>query len=178
VMRGPTRTCRARGRRGCASGRRRRAPPRRPARERRDRRRDPSRGAALGPVRRGESPSAVSGSEDRRRRLRGEDRHLPDHAHGSSSARCSIATRGPRPRCCTRSSRPSAPATSGSTIRGRCRSCGSPRRWTSPRRLLGPDPWPSGVADDRRALDTLIGYAAAQGLIRRRPPREELFAPI
>ena len=39
------------------------------------------------------------------------------------------------------------------------------------------DPLPYGVAPNRRVLDELIGHAHAQGIIDRRVPADELFAP-
>jgi len=39
------------------------------------------------------------------------------------------------------------------------------------------DPLPYGIAPNRRVLDELIGHAQAQGIIDRRIPADELFAP-
>jgi 4,5-dihydroxyphthalate decarboxylase len=44
------------------------------------------------------------------------------------------------------------------------------------RALLGPDPWPYSVAQNRIALETLLDYAVEQGLTERRLAIEELFA--
>jgi 4,5-dihydroxyphthalate decarboxylase len=42
--------------------------------------------------------------------------------------------------------------------------------------LLGPDPWEFGLtARNRKTLETLQRYAAAQGIVRRERPLEELF---
>jgi 4,5-dihydroxyphthalate decarboxylase len=42
--------------------------------------------------------------------------------------------------------------------------------------LMGPDPWPCGLEPNRKALETLIAYAAEEGLIEEKPAAEELFA--
>jgi 4,5-dihydroxyphthalate decarboxylase len=44
-------------------------------------------------------------------------------------------------------------------------------------RLMGPDPWPYGVAPNRPALEAMCQYAHEQGLTARRVAVEELFAP-
>ena len=44
------------------------------------------------------------------------------------------------------------------------------------RRLLGPDPWPSGVKRNRSNLERFMGYSLDQGLIDRKLTMEELFA--
>ncbi len=44
------------------------------------------------------------------------------------------------------------------------------------RRLLGEDPWPSGVKRNRANLERFIGYSLDQGLIGKRLTVEELFA--
>jgi 4,5-dihydroxyphthalate decarboxylase len=44
------------------------------------------------------------------------------------------------------------------------------------RALLGADPWPYSVAQNRIALETLLDYAVEQGLTERRLAIEELFA--
>jgi len=44
------------------------------------------------------------------------------------------------------------------------------------RQLMGPDPWPYNLNDNRLALETLVRYAFEQGLLKRKPPVEELFA--
>ena len=43
------------------------------------------------------------------------------------------------------------------------------------RRLLGPDPWPYGVAANRANLERFIGYELEQGLIPEPLAVEELF---
>lgn len=43
-------------------------------------------------------------------------------------------------------------------------------------RLLGPDPWPSGVTRNRKNLERFIEYSYSQGLIERRLEVDELFA--
>ena len=45
------------------------------------------------------------------------------------------------------------------------------------RRLLGDDPWPYGVAANRKTLDTFLRYHHEQGLTRRRYAVDEIFAP-
>jgi hypothetical protein len=45
------------------------------------------------------------------------------------------------------------------------------------RRLLGDDPWPYGVAANRKTLDTFLRYHHEQGLTRRRYTVDEIFAP-
>ena len=42
--------------------------------------------------------------------------------------------------------------------------------------ILGEDPFPYGVAANRRMLDTIIDYSHEQGLTPRRMNIEELFA--
>ena len=44
------------------------------------------------------------------------------------------------------------------------------------RALMGPDPWPYALEPNRTALETLVRYSHAQGLIPRAPAIEELFA--
>ena len=44
-------------------------------------------------------------------------------------------------------------------------------------RLMGPDPWPYGVAPNQAALEAMCRYAHEQGLTGRRLAVEELFAP-
>jgi 4,5-dihydroxyphthalate decarboxylase len=41
--------------------------------------------------------------------------------------------------------------------------------------VLGKDPWPYNLEDNRRALEAVVRYAHDQGMIRRRPEAEELF---
>jgi 4,5-dihydroxyphthalate decarboxylase len=45
------------------------------------------------------------------------------------------------------------------------------------RALMGPRYWPYNVADNRLALDTLLGFAHEQGVIPRPLTIEELFLP-
>jgi 4,5-dihydroxyphthalate decarboxylase len=45
------------------------------------------------------------------------------------------------------------------------------------RALLGADPWPYSIEENRRALETLLDYAFEQGLTERRLEIEEIFAP-
>jgi hypothetical protein len=45
------------------------------------------------------------------------------------------------------------------------------------RLLLGEDPWPYGVAANRKALDTFLRYHHEQGLTKRRYAVDEIFAP-
>ena len=45
------------------------------------------------------------------------------------------------------------------------------------REILGPDPWPSGVAANRRNLEQFIGYCRDQGLIESELAIECLFEP-
>ena len=45
------------------------------------------------------------------------------------------------------------------------------------RALLGPDPWPYSIEQNRVALETLLDYAVEQGLTERRLAIREIFAP-
>jgi 4,5-dihydroxyphthalate decarboxylase len=45
------------------------------------------------------------------------------------------------------------------------------------RALLGADPWPYSIEENRRALETLLDYAFEQGLTERRFEIKEIFAP-
>ncbi len=45
------------------------------------------------------------------------------------------------------------------------------------RRLFGEDPYPYGLAANRRALETLVGYLVEQGLLDEPVPVDTLFAP-
>jgi len=45
------------------------------------------------------------------------------------------------------------------------------------RALFGEDPWAYGLARNRPALETFLGYAREQGLVQRDVSVEELFAP-
>jgi 4,5-dihydroxyphthalate decarboxylase len=48
--------------------------------------------------------------------------------------------------------------------------------WEEQERIMGPDPWEYGLSDNNRHnLQTLVGYAYEQGLIRRKFPLNELF---
>ncbi|MGH7770450.1 MAG: ABC transporter substrate-binding protein [Candidatus Binatia bacterium] len=43
--------------------------------------------------------------------------------------------------------------------------------------ILGDDAWPYGLAKNRHAVETLMGYLYEQGLAQKKLPVEELFAP-
>jgi len=43
--------------------------------------------------------------------------------------------------------------------------------------VMGPDVWPYGVPDNRKALDAMLRYSVEQGLSPRQVTIEELFAP-
>jgi 4,5-dihydroxyphthalate decarboxylase len=45
-------------------------------------------------------------------------------------------------------------------------------------KLLGPDPWPYGLENNRANLERFVGYSLDQGLMARKMPLEELFLPI
>ncbi|MBI2999819.1 MAG: ABC transporter substrate-binding protein [Deltaproteobacteria bacterium] len=45
------------------------------------------------------------------------------------------------------------------------------------REIFGGDPWPYGLEANRHVLETLVGYTHEQGLIKKRPELESLFAP-
>ncbi|MBM2802626.1 MAG: transporter substrate-binding protein [Deltaproteobacteria bacterium] len=45
------------------------------------------------------------------------------------------------------------------------------------RALLGPDPWPYSIEKNQVVLETLLDYAAEQGLTERRLDIKEIFAP-
>jgi 4,5-dihydroxyphthalate decarboxylase len=45
------------------------------------------------------------------------------------------------------------------------------------KKVLGPDPWPYGVAANHGALDALCRYAHRQGLVSKRFTPADLFAP-
>jgi 4,5-dihydroxyphthalate decarboxylase len=49
--------------------------------------------------------------------------------------------------------------------------------WAAARALLGPDPYPYGVATNRAELEAVCRWSAAQHLARRRLAIEELFDP-
>jgi 4,5-dihydroxyphthalate decarboxylase len=44
--------------------------------------------------------------------------------------------------------------------------------------VLGKDIWPYGLAENRKAIDTLCRYLHEQGFTPRRMQAEELFAPM
>jgi 4,5-dihydroxyphthalate decarboxylase len=51
--------------------------------------------------------------------------------------------------------------------------------WEEQEQLLGADPWEYSLSDRNcRNLERLIGYAHEQGLIRRKPPVDELFINV
>ena len=45
------------------------------------------------------------------------------------------------------------------------------------REIFGKNPWPYGLEDNRRVLETLVQYAHEQGLIKKLPDIKSLFAP-
>jgi 4,5-dihydroxyphthalate decarboxylase len=45
------------------------------------------------------------------------------------------------------------------------------------REVFGPDPWPYGLEPNRHVLETLVQYTHEQGLIKKKPAVESLFAP-
>jgi 4,5-dihydroxyphthalate decarboxylase len=48
--------------------------------------------------------------------------------------------------------------------------------WEEQQAVMGPDPWAYGLTDqNRKTLETLVGYSHEQGLIKRRIPLDELF---
>jgi 4,5-dihydroxyphthalate decarboxylase len=44
--------------------------------------------------------------------------------------------------------------------------------------IMGKDPWPYGVENNRKTLTALVRYLHRQGLIPRQPAIEELFVPV
>jgi 4,5-dihydroxyphthalate decarboxylase len=51
--------------------------------------------------------------------------------------------------------------------------------WEEQEQLLGPDPWEYGLSDNnRKNLETLVGYSHEQGLIKKRPTLEHLFLSV
>jgi 4,5-dihydroxyphthalate decarboxylase len=51
--------------------------------------------------------------------------------------------------------------------------------WEEQEQILGPDPWEYGLTDNnRKTLQTLIGYSHEQGLIRQKPTLEQLFLNV
>ena len=47
--------------------------------------------------------------------------------------------------------------------------------WAEQERILGPQPWPAGLAANRVALDTVVSYSLQQGLIKQPIDSAELF---
>jgi 4,5-dihydroxyphthalate decarboxylase len=45
-------------------------------------------------------------------------------------------------------------------------------------KLLGPDPWPYGLENNRANLERFVGYSLDQGLMSKNMALEELFVPI
>jgi 4,5-dihydroxyphthalate decarboxylase len=51
--------------------------------------------------------------------------------------------------------------------------------WEEQEAILGKDPWVYGLTDqNRKTLETLVGYSHEQGLIKRRMPLDELFLSV
>jgi 4,5-dihydroxyphthalate decarboxylase len=51
--------------------------------------------------------------------------------------------------------------------------------WEEQERVLGRDPWQYGLTDNnRKILETLVGYSHEQGLIKKRPTLEQLFLNV
>jgi 4,5-dihydroxyphthalate decarboxylase len=51
--------------------------------------------------------------------------------------------------------------------------------WEEQEELLGPDPWAYGLTEqNRKTMETLIGYSCADGMISRQIPVDELFEPL
>ena len=51
--------------------------------------------------------------------------------------------------------------------------------WEEQQELMGRDPWEYGLSgQNRKTLETMVGYSHEQGLIRRRIPLEELFLSV
>ena len=51
--------------------------------------------------------------------------------------------------------------------------------WEEQERVLGPDPWEYGLTEkNRKVLETLVGYSHEQGLIKKRPPLDQLFLSV
>ncbi len=44
--------------------------------------------------------------------------------------------------------------------------------------VFGPDPWPYGVADNRKTLEALVSYLAEQSLIAKPMPVDDLFVRV
>ena len=45
-------------------------------------------------------------------------------------------------------------------------------------KVFGPDPWPYGVEENRKTLETGMGYMVQQGLIAKPIPIDDLFVPV
>jgi 4,5-dihydroxyphthalate decarboxylase len=45
------------------------------------------------------------------------------------------------------------------------------------RQIFGADPWPYGLADNRKTLEAVIRYEYEQGMIKKKPDPEALFFP-
>lgn len=43
--------------------------------------------------------------------------------------------------------------------------------------IFGPDPWPYNLEENRKALEAVVRYEYEQGMIKNKPPIEELFFP-
>src|SRR4029078_2831389 len=51
--------------------------------------------------------------------------------------------------------------------------------WEEQERVLGPDPCEYGLTEEnRKVLETLVGYSHEQGLIKNRPTLDQLFLAI
>jgi 4,5-dihydroxyphthalate decarboxylase len=51
--------------------------------------------------------------------------------------------------------------------------------WEEQEQILGPDPWEYGLTENnRKNLETLVGYSHEQGLIKKRPALEHLFLNV
>jgi 4,5-dihydroxyphthalate decarboxylase len=51
--------------------------------------------------------------------------------------------------------------------------------WEEQEAMFGTDPWQYGLTEGNlKTLETLVGYSFEQGLIRRKPPMEELFLSV
>jgi 4,5-dihydroxyphthalate decarboxylase len=52
-----------------------------------------------------------------------------------------------------------------------------PEYLTKTREIFGTDPYPYGMKDNRKMMETLLAYSHEQGLIPEKPKVEDLFAP-
>jgi 4,5-dihydroxyphthalate decarboxylase len=53
------------------------------------------------------------------------------------------------------------------------------RFWEEQEELMGPDPWEYGLTEqNRKTLETYVGYFVDQGLIKERIPLEQLFLNV